>query len=107
MVIFKRNMIFKTNFIIPYSRDFFVRQLMEATSPAEPVSPQGQCCVISELRESRDRWSGGISPVQEREEPEPKVKSRSSHRRRDAGSFEVEEVCLYLLGEGRAKGISV
>lgn len=41
-------MIFKTNFTISYSGVFFVLQLMEATSPAEPVSPQGQCYFISE-----------------------------------------------------------
>lgn len=43
-------MIFKTNCTIPYSRGFFVLQLMEATSPAEPVSPEGQCCSTSGLK---------------------------------------------------------
>lgn len=63
--------------------------------------------MLFHLRKSRDRWAAGISPVQEREEPKPKIKSSPSYSRRDPGSLEMQEcICVYLLGEGSAKRIS-
>lgn len=41
---------------------------MEASPPAEPVSPQGQCILNLVTQKSLDSWSVGISLLQEEEE---------------------------------------
>lgn len=63
---------------------------MEASPPAEPVSPQGQHLFNLVTQKSLDRWPVGISLPQEGEEPEPDIGS---------SDFEMKEcVCLSFGG---------